>query len=143
MAKRKKELKFFWETQKSDFFEEPFEFSMPAETKLQQIIPVHVAETEREVIVRAQIPGFKKNDVNLNVTESHVEIAAAKKMERVERTAGSLTHERQAGALRRAFMLPAKVDPDRAEATLENGLLTIRMPKLFPEQKKKRRIDVK
>jgi HSP20 family protein len=149
--KKKKDVRFFWETtpEKTEAYEEPFEFgfTMPRmtfpEMKFERTIPVHVAETDREVVVHAELPGFKKNDVSLNVTESYVEILATRKTERVERTEKTFMEERQAGALRRAFTLPAKVDPDKTEARLENGILTIVMPKLYPEQKKKRRIDIK
>jgi HSP20 family protein len=152
MAKKKKEFKFFWETSSEKpkgTLEEPIELRFTApqvtfpEIKIERTIPVHVAETDGEVVVRAELPGFKKSDVNLNVTESYAEITATKKTERTERTKMTFTQEKQAGALRRAFTLPAKVDPDKTNARLENGVLSIVMPKMYPEQKKKRRIDIK
>lgn len=152
MPRKKKDFRFFWEApleKARDVFEEPFEFhfTMPRitfpEIKFERTIPVRVSETDREVVVQAELPGFKKSDINLNVTESYVEVAAAKQMERIERTKNAFMQERQAGALRRAFSLPANVDPDRTEARLENGVLTIVLPKLSPETKKKRRIDIK
>lgn len=143
-TKKKRDFKFFWEAPHGSELEMPSitKISLP-EIRMEKTIPVHLMQTENEIIVRAEMSGFKKNDIDLNVTESYIEIVAAKKMERIERTDRAFLHEKQAGALRRAFALPAKVDPDRTEATLQKGVLVIVMSKLYPAEKKKRRIDVK
>ncbi len=148
--KKKKEFKFYWEEPeqfaqpKKQAVEEPFEFQFtfprlrfPEMKKTS----VNVAETDREIIVKAELPGFKKEEITLNVTDSMVEISAAKRQEKVEKGEKYYREERKAGALRRAFTLPATIDPDKAEAVLENDVLTIRMPKA-KGRKKKRSIDV-
>ena len=89
------------------------------------------------------MPGFKKEEINLNVTENAVEISAAKKEERIEKTEKSFRHEKSAEAFSRAFTLPEKVESDKVEAKLEDGLLTVIMPKLYAEKKKKKRIEIK
>jgi HSP20 family protein len=159
--RKKKEFRFFWEEpvdiaekgirkmrEKAEgFFEEPFEFRFTfPRVSMSDIrmrtIPINIGETDKEIVVRAELPGFKKNEINLNVTENAVEISAAKKEERIEKTEKSFRRELSAGAVRRAFTLPENVDPDKIEAKLEDGLLTVIVPKLYPEKKKKKRIEI-
>jgi len=159
---KKREFRFFWEepfevaekgTRKMrekmrGFFEEPFEFRftfprISTPEMRMRTIPINIGETAKEIIVRAELSGFKKNEVNLSVRENTIEIRATKKEEKIEKTEKLFRRERSAGALSRAFTLPEKVDPDRVEARLEDGLLTVVMPKLYPEKKKKKRIEIK
>ena len=130
------------------FFGEPFEFRftfprIPMPEMKIRTIPVNIGETSKEIIVRAELLGFKRNEINLNVTENTIEIRAAKKEERIEKTEKLFRQEKSVGAVSRAFTLPEKVDPNKVEAKLEDGLLTIIMPKLYPEKKKKKRIEIK
>lgn len=141
MIRKKKELKFYWETQRTETPEASIPNFYP-EMKINKTIPVHVSDNGDELVVRAELSGFKKSDIHLNVTDSFVEINASKRLERVEKTGKSIIQERKTNALRRAFSLPAKIDPDEAAATLENGVLTIVMPK-FSDRKKGRQVDVK
>ncbi len=153
--KKKKDYKFFWEQpverakELKDVFAEPFElkFSFPRlefpEIKMERTMRVNVAETDKEVVVRVEVPGYKKDEVSVNVTENSIEISAFKREERVEKTERMFSHEKSAGAVRRAFTLPAKVNPEKAEAKLEEGILAVMLPKDKSDQKKRRRLDIK
>ena len=80
MKKKKKEYKFFWEQpleqakEMKDIFSEPFEFKFTfpkfafPEIRFEKTMQVNVAETDKEVIVKAETPGYKKNEININVT---------------------------------------------------------------------------
>ncbi|MFH0832229.1 MAG: Hsp20/alpha crystallin family protein [Candidatus Aenigmatarchaeota archaeon] len=150
--KKEKEFRFFWEEPieniKKDF-NDPFElrFTFPGikfpEASFEKTIPISMGETDKKVVIRAELPGFKKDEISLNVTENFIEIAAAKKEEKIERTEKSYMHERSSGAIRRAFSLPKNVDPENADAKLEDGLLTVTLPKLHPEEKKKKKVPIK
>ena len=91
--------------------------------------PVDVRETEREVTVRAELPGVRAEDVRLEVTGRQLTLAGEKRAEKEEKRAGCRYSERQYGAFQRLVQLPAEVDADRVEATYQNGVLTIRLPK--------------
>ncbi len=161
---KKKGFRYYWEEpagsdkrQKTPGKPLEFTFTFP---KMQfpamkvQMIQMNISETDKDIIVRAGLPGFKKNDINLNVTESTVEISASKKEERKEHGEKYFRHESRSGSVHRAFTLPGRVDPDKTHAKLEGGLLTIVIPKLEPalstpsvrnalERKKKKKIGVK
>ncbi len=155
--KKKKEFRFFWEepfdaaergmrkTRKKmdNLFPFEFKFTIPRINMPEIRTPINMAQTQNAIILRAELPGFKKDEINLVVTDSTVEIRAAKKRESIEKTDKMFRQEKSAKSVSRAFTLPQNVDPDRAEARLEDGLLTLVMPKLQPEKKKKRRVEVK
>lgn len=154
MPKRKKrKFKFYWEEPKKqesgkdifELFNEPFEFRFTfPRVRFPEMrrMSVNIAETDKQVIVKAELPGFKKEEINLNVTEGTIEISAVKQQEKVEEGERYFRQEKKAGAIRRAFTLPATVDPDKAEARLEEGMLTIIIPKAV-EKRKKKKIEVK
>ena len=148
MTKKKKEFKFFWEepVKKTKEAITPLKFTIPkfqAVEKVTRKIPININTTDKEIIVQAELPGFKKNEINLNVTESFIEISASKQQKKIERTENLFRQELSAGAIKRAFTLPDKVDPDNAKAKLEDGLLTVILSKLYPEKKKRKRLEIK
>jgi HSP20 family protein len=112
------------------------------EIKLAKSIPVNISTTDKDVVVQAELPGFKKDEINLNVTESFIEISAHKKQEKIEKTEKHFRQEMSTGSVKRAFTLPDKVDPDNAKAKLENGLLTIILPKLSIGKKKRKKVEI-
>lgn len=96
--------------------------------------PVDISETEDEVVIKADFPGFEKEEIAIRLTENTVEISAQHKEKRIERTEKLYRAERRFGAVKRALTLPAAVEVDRAEADFKNGMLTVKVPK---KEKKK------
>lgn len=86
-------------------------------------------ETEREVIVQCALPGFRPEQID--VTEQHgiLTIRATRHDEHREQHDGRRYERRQAQVVQRSLQLPAEVDAAQAQATLQHGLLTIRLPK--------------
>ncbi len=139
MKNKNEEFRFFWENdakKKSDSAAFP-------DMKTEIAIPVRVAETENEIIVLAELRGFRKENIHLSAAESFLEIAASGSFEKTKETKTSCVQEKKSGVIKRAFTLPARVDPDMADATFENGILTIRLPKARTAEKKRRNIDLK
>lgn len=92
-------------------------------------VPVDVQEENGTVIVRADLPGVETDRIDLTVDADAVTIAAEDEQEIAEEQENFYRRERSARRFRRTVTLPARVDPDTADATYENGVLTVRMEK--------------
>jgi len=102
--------------------------------------PIDISETENEIVVRADLPGFSKDEVSVNATENALTIEAGHKEERRERGEKYYTVERRVGSLRRVISLPLEVDPEKAKAKMKDGVLEVILPK--KEKKKGKEIKV-
>ena len=103
--------------------------------------PADLHVTEDDVVVHLAIPGVKPDEVNVSVTGDTVTISGeVKREQRSERTQ---THYEEIwrGRFQRSFQLPIQVDANKAEATFENGVLTLTLPK--SEATKPRKIQVR
>ncbi len=106
-------------------------------------LAVDMYETEKELVVKAVLPGFTSDDVDVEVTGDTLTIKAERKEERDERRYGWHLRERRYGAYRRSLRLPVEVKGKKAEATLKNGVLTVRLPKAKPSPIESIKIKVK
>jgi HSP20 family protein len=100
-----------------------------------------VAETEHEITVRAELPGIKPEDVNIEVTGDVLRLSGEKSEQHEEKSGTFRYTERQFGSFSRAVQLPTAVDANQVDATYKDGVLCIRLPK-HPEAKP-RRIQVR
>jgi len=107
-----------------------------------QYAPTFDMKEERDVfIIKADLPGFKQEDVDISVTGNRLNITG-KRTEEVSNETGSYHyHERVHGSFSRSFTLPNSANADQIEASLNEGVLTLRMPKAVEAQPK--RIPVK
>lgn len=103
--------------------------------------PVDVFEDKDSVKIVAEIPGVKPEDVNVSLENNVLTIRGEKKQVAEEKTDRVHRYERSYGMFERSFALPATVDPDRIEASCENGVLTITVPKA--ERARPRQIEIK
>ena len=86
------------------------------------------------------MPGVRPEDVKLSIENAVLTIRGEKKQVAEEESERVHRYERSYGAFERTFTLPTTVDADRIEARFENGLLTVRLPKV--EKAKPREIAV-
>jgi HSP20 family protein len=94
-----------------------------------------IIETDESVIVHVDLPGINKEDIDLRVTESKLKVKADFDIEREVPHGSYITiHDRKKGVMRRTVRFPKKGQADEAEATFENGVLTIEAPKLEKEE---------
>jgi len=99
-----------------------------------------VVETDDEIIVKTDLPGVKKGDINVTLTEDSVEITAQFEEEYSEEDVDYIRRERNYGKTRKMLKLPAKVKVKDAAAKFEDSILTINLPKL---EKSKFTVDIK
>ena len=82
-----------------------------------------------EVVVKANLPGLKSDDVQISVTKAILTLRGEVKQETEEKEATWHLLERRYGMFERSVMLPTDVQTDKAKADFENGVLTITLPK--------------
>ncbi len=118
---------------------------LPSETTgraLETVAPsVDVAEREDKLVIKADIPGVKKEDISVNVKGDMLEIGAERKEEKEEKGEGYVRRERTYGRYYRAIPLPVEVDAEKVNATFEDGVLSIEIPKV--EGKEVKKIEIK
>lgn len=107
-----------------------------------KIPPVDISETDKTYVLEAELPGYRQEDVKLNI-EKHVLRLSSAKQETKEEKDGKkfLICERHSQSFERAFSLPEDVDEDKIEGEFANGVLTVTLPKKEVMQPK--RIEVK
>ncbi len=98
----------------------------------------------RSIVVRAEMPGIHKEDLSIDVTEDGIEISGETSSERRTRNEkGYLRRERRYAKFYRSLPLPDKIVADKADAELKDGVLTVKLPKAAPPEKKSRKVQVK
>jgi HSP20 family protein len=101
---------------------------------------VDVIDREDEVVVRAQVPGFSKEDIDISVSGTMLTIKGETKAEEKEEKGDYYRCEITRGAFSRTLPLPAEVDDTKARAAMQDGVLELTLPKL--EKSKRRRITI-
>ena len=118
------------------FFDEPLSI-FNAEPQLTGLLPAtDVVENDRELILTSELPGMTRKDVTVSVDDGVLTVKGEKSEERKEgdEQKDYRVVEREYGAFQRAFTLPRTVDGTKITATMKDGILTVRLPKL-PEAK--------
>ena len=92
---------------------------------------VDVSESEQQYVVKAEIPGAKKEDVRITIDDNFVSISAEVKEEKEKKGNGEreLVRELYHGSLARGFSLGHEVNDKEAQAKFDNGVLTLTLPK--------------
>ena len=107
---------------------------LKAESELLQQVPLEVTETEDEITVRAEVPGFTEKDVQVKV-DAHRVLITGKREESSEKRRGKTIYaERRSNEICREFDLPSEIDPDTVKAELKDGVLEISLAKCAPSK---------
>ena len=91
---------------------------------------IDVYEKDNEVVVKAQLPGCKKEDIEVTIQDNVLTIKAERKQEEEVEDEGYYRREISYGTIVRTVPLPVPVDEEKVTAKFEDGVLTIRAPKL-------------
>lgn len=102
-----------------------------------------VLETEKEIRVHLEMPGMRGEEIDIGLENNILTISGEKSQERVENDEKNTWHltERRYGKFSRSFVLPRDVESDAIEASFEDGVLKVVIPK--SERARRRRIDVR
>ena len=104
-------------------------------------LPVDISETETDLIVRASLPGFEKDEIDVNVNDGVLSIKGQHSEEREEKGERFYRRERHYGAVSRRIALPGIVADAEVDAELKGGVLTLHIP--LPEKAKPKQIEIK
>lgn len=102
---------------------------------------IDMYQTDDEIVVKASLPGFKADDVQINITGDVLTLRGEMKHEEEKKEKAWHLREQRWGSFERSVALPTDVVADRANADFENGVLTITLPKA--EEAKPKTIMVK
>lgn len=122
------------------FFRNAFEplFSTDLTALMEEgTLPVDVSEDDEHVYVRASLPGFRRENIDVEVHEGVLTIKAEHTEEHEDRKERYYRRERRFGSVSRRIALPSAVRADGTEAELRDGVLTVRIPKA-PEARPRR-----
>jgi HSP20 family protein len=104
------------------------------------LLPLDVTTTPDALLVEAALPGVKPEEVEITVENGTLTITGGTAQEHLEEGASHLLREIRRGSFSRSLSLPNGLEPDKAEATFEHGVLRLRIPKA--EQVKPRQIRI-
>lgn len=103
-------------------------------------LALDVSEDGEHVIVRASLPGFKREDVQVELDEGVLTISARREEAHEEHGEKFYRKERREGSVSRRIAMPTAVDDERAAAELADGVLTLKLPKI--EKARRRQIRI-
>lgn len=124
----------------------PFRMDWPAWSDVvasaeMRVPKVDVIDRDEEVIVRAEVPGVRKDDLTVSVSDNVVTIKGETKREHKKEKGDYYHCEISQGSFTRSVALPHYVDSDRAKAAFENGVLELTLPKVEKAKRRTVKID--
>ena len=102
---------------------------------------LNLTEDDSSYYLRAELPGVKSDDLDINATDNNISINGERKLPEENENARFHRRERDFGRFSRAITLPGKIDSDKISANMADGMLTITIPKA--ESAKPRQIEIK
>ena len=101
-------------------------------------IKIEVKESGDNIVVHAELPGVRKDDINVSIDRNVVTIQAEVKQYDADTENDKVLHsERYYGSVQRSMSLPTEVDAEKAVANQQDGMLTLTLPKKVPNQTRK------
>lgn len=103
---------------------------------------VDVHESDKEITLRAELPGLTDDDVELTVDQGRLTVEGEKKFEKEESDGAYRRVESRYGAFYRSFPLPDSIDQDNIAAHFDNGVLSVTLPKTEAAKPKKIAVQI-
>lgn len=120
-----------------------WDFPTQFEPESRFFVPIDLKETKEKYVLTAEVPGVKKEDIKINVSNGVLTITGETKAEKTEETEQMHYRERSYGKFSRSIRLPEKIDPKKIDAKYENGVVSIDIPKLEPEKEETINVELK
>ena len=118
------------------------EYVLEKETK-GLTIPVEIKEFYNEYKVRVEVPGVKKENIDIELNKSYMTITAKKEEEKEEKTKKYHKTEFAYGNYSRTIYFPSEINVSASEAHLDNGILCLHLPKLKTQEEETKKLEVK
>ncbi len=129
-----------------DAFRRPFSlFGQPVMrfSQAEEIVPsVDILEDKGGIVVKAELPGVNKEDIDVTPTDDTITIAGEKKKEKEVEKKNYYRWEYSYGSFVRTFTLRAEVQTDKAKTQFKNGILEIRIPRTEETIKKEKKLKI-
>jgi HSP20 family protein len=103
---------------------------------------IDIYEEKNDVVVKAELPGIKKEDIDITLDADTITIAGEKKTEHKTEKKNIYRYESSYGSFCRTMPLPAEVQGDKVKAAFKDGILEIRLPKTEEAKKKQRKVKI-
>ena len=111
--------------------------------EMEEVAPkVDIFEEGDNFVVKAEIPGMKKEEIEVNLTDDMVTISGEKKKEEKVEKKDYYRFERSFGSFSRSFRLPKDVQADKAKAIFKDGVLELKVPKTEEAKKKEKKVPI-
>ncbi|MEI8186006.1 MAG: Hsp20/alpha crystallin family protein [Chlorobiaceae bacterium] len=104
---------------------------------------VDIGEDDTAIFIEADMPGINKKDIKVSLEDDVLSISAERTQSEEEKKKGYHRIERSWGSLCRSFTVGENVDASKIDATYDNGVLKIKVPKIEPKPKTGKEIAVK
>ena len=108
----------------------PFGWKWPTDTDMERMFRLDVVDRDKEFFVRGELPGVKKDDVDVTISGNRLTIEAEREFEEVDEKEEFYRHELGYGNFMRTITLPEEVDIEKIHAELKDGILEITLPKI-------------
>ncbi len=108
----------------------PFEGNWPMDPEFERAFRLDLVDREKELVVRAELPGVEKDDVKVTIAGDRLLIEAEREFEEEDERENFYRHELGYGRLVRTVALPVEVDPENIQAELKEGILKVTLPKI-------------
>jgi HSP20 family protein len=99
--------------------------------------PVDIFETDEALVMKAELPGFSKDDISIELKDNSLVIKGERKHDDEVKEGNYHRTERAYGAFQRSFLLPTTVDQEKVKASYKDGILELRLPKVQAAQPKR------
>jgi HSP20 family protein len=136
--------RWFEETVRRPFFS-PWmpRFRFPEFMALREFSPsVDIFEEGNDVVVKAEMPGMNKDEIDINISDDVITISGEKKSEEKIEKKDYFRLERSHGSFSRSLTLPAEIQTDQAKAVFKDGVLEVRIPKSEAAMQKVKKVKI-
>jgi HSP20 family protein len=142
--------RWFWEDPWTPIWRRRWSGLTPAEQLVdrwfdsdKRITAIDMIDTGKEYKITAEMPGVNKKDIEVNITPNNIKICGEIKLQTQNKDEGWIRHERSYSTICRTMAFPEEVNPDKADASLKDGILEVLVRKKSPTNIGGRNIPVK